>query len=45
VIPAPKLAETKGLGDKGVRDFEAAVTDEERHRGTLSDNKDTKVGI
>ena len=32
VIPASKLAETKELGLQRVRDFEAAVTDEERHR-------------
>jgi hypothetical protein len=32
VIPALKLAETKELEVERVRDFEAAVTDEERHR-------------
>ena len=32
VIPASKLAETKELEIQRVRDFEAAVTDEERHR-------------
>jgi len=32
VIPASKLAETKELELQRVRDFEAAVTDEERHR-------------
>ena len=32
VIPASKLAETKELELQRVRDFEAAATDEERHR-------------
>jgi hypothetical protein len=32
VIPASKLAETKGLELQRVRDFEAAVADEARHR-------------
>ena len=32
VIPASKLAESKELELQRVRDFEAAVTDEERHR-------------
>jgi hypothetical protein len=32
VIPASKLAETKRLELQRVRDFEAAATDEERHR-------------
>ena len=32
VIPASKLAETKELDLQRVRDFEAAATDEERHR-------------
>jgi hypothetical protein len=32
VIPASKLAETKELELQRVRDFEAAVADEERHR-------------
>jgi hypothetical protein len=32
VIPASKLAETKELELKRVRDFEAAAADEERHR-------------
>ena len=32
VIPASKLAETKELELKRVRDFEAATADEERHR-------------
>ena len=32
MIPALKLAETKELEVERVRDFEAAVTDEERHR-------------
>ena len=32
VIPASKLAETKELEIQRVRDFEAAITDEERHR-------------
>ncbi len=32
VIPASRLAETKELELQRVRDFEAAVTDEERHR-------------
>ena len=36
VIPASKLAETKELGLQHVRDFEAAVTDEERHRRTVT---------
>jgi hypothetical protein len=33
VIPASKLAEAKELGLKRVRDFEASIEDEERHRG------------
>jgi hypothetical protein len=32
VIPASKLAESKELELQRVRDFEAAATDEERHR-------------
>jgi hypothetical protein len=32
IIPASKLAETKELELKRDRDFEASVTDEERHR-------------
>ena len=32
VIPASKLAEAKELELQRVRDFEAAATDEERHR-------------
>jgi len=32
VIPASKLAEAKELELQRVRDFEAATTDEERHR-------------
>jgi hypothetical protein len=32
VIPASKLAEAKELELQRVRDFEAAVADEERHR-------------
>jgi len=32
VIPASKLAETKELELKRVRDFEVAAADEERHR-------------
>jgi hypothetical protein len=32
VIPASKLAETKELELQRVRDFEAAIADEERHR-------------
>ena len=43
VIPASKLAETKELGLQRVRDFEAAVTDEERHRRAFRDGKDTKT--
>jgi hypothetical protein len=43
VIPASKLAETKELEIQRVRDFEAAVTDEERHRRTLAVNKDIKT--
>ncbi len=43
VIPASKLAETKELEVKRVRDFEAAATDEERHRRTFTDNKGTKT--
>jgi hypothetical protein len=34
VIPASKLAEAKDLELQRVRDFEAAATDEERHRRT-----------
>ena len=34
VIPASKLAEAKELELQRVRDFEAAATDEERHRRT-----------
>jgi hypothetical protein len=41
VIPASKLAETKELELKRVRDFEAAAADEERHRRTFADNKGT----
>ena len=43
VIPASKLAETKELGLQRVRDFEAAVTDEEHHRRAFRDGKDTKT--
>jgi hypothetical protein len=37
------LAETKELELKRVRDFEASVTDEERHRKTFADNKGAKT--
>jgi hypothetical protein len=43
LIPASKLAETKSLELQRVHDFEAAATDEERHRGTFTDNKGTKT--
>ena len=43
VIPASKLAETKELELKRVRDFELAAADEERHRRTFADNKGTKT--
>jgi hypothetical protein len=43
VIPASKLAETKELELQRVRDFEAAATDEERHRRTFADNKGAKT--
>jgi hypothetical protein len=43
VIPASKLAETKELELKCVRDFEAAATDEERHRRAFADNKGAKT--
>ncbi len=43
VIPASRLAEIKKLEVQRVRDFEAAVTDEERHRRAFRDGKDTKT--
>jgi hypothetical protein len=43
VIHASKLAETKELELQRVRDFEAAATDEKRHRRTLADNKGAKT--
>ena len=43
VIPASKLAETKELEVQRARDFEAAATDEERHRRTFADNKGAKT--
>ena len=43
MIPASKLAETKELELQRVRDFEAAATDEERHRRTFADNKGAKT--
>ena len=36
VIPASKLAESKDLELKRIRDFEAASVDEERHRRTAT---------
>ena len=43
VIPASKLAEAKELELQRARDFEAAVTDEERLRRAFRDGKDTKT--
>lgn len=36
VIPASKLAEIKALEFQRVRDFEAAITDEENHKRPVS---------
>jgi hypothetical protein len=43
VIPASKLAEAKDLELKRVRDFEASIEDEERHRRTASIAPDDKL--
>ncbi len=43
VIPASKLAETKELELQRVRDFEAAVADEERH--TKAANRHSHEGV
>lgn len=43
VIPASKLAETKSLELQRVRDFEAAATDEERHRRTSTPAPEDKL--
>jgi len=43
VIPASKLAETKILELQRVRDFEASIEDEERHRRTAVTAPDGKL--
>lgn len=43
VIPASKLAETKELEIQRVRDFEAAIEDEERHRKTATTAPEDKL--
>lgn len=43
VIPASRLAETKELESQRVRDFEATVTDEDRHRRAFRDGEDAKT--
>jgi hypothetical protein len=43
VIPASKLAEAKELELQRVRDFEASIEDEERHRRTATTAPDDKL--
>ena len=43
VIPASKLAEAKDLELQRIRDFEASIVDEERHRKTASIAQEDKL--
>jgi len=43
VIPASKLAEAKDLELRRIRDFEASIEDEERHRRTAVTAPDNKL--
>ena len=43
VIPASKLAEAKDLELRRIRDFEASIEDEERHRWTAVTAPDNKL--
>lgn len=43
VIPASKLAEAKDLELQRIRDFEASIVDEERHRKTASTVQEDKL--
>ena len=43
VIPASKLAEAKDLEFQRIRDFEASIEDEERHRRTATTAPEDKL--